>query len=274
VWLTRPPPAALRPFVRFLWLVDERDRPRAPGARERVLPSGTFDLVILLREAPIRLFASPEDLVGHVVGHGALTANPAAPWLRDTSEPSRTAGVHFRPGGAAALLGIAAPELVPRYTPLTDLWGQRGDSLRDALCSARTPEDCLERLERALLELASRAHEPHPAVRGALRLFARHPQVPVGQVVEASGLSYARFLQQFREEVGHTPKTWCRILRFHRLIAHVARTPEPDWGSLAHAMGFSDQPHLVREFRTFSGTTPSRYAPIDPTRPNHLPVSP
>jgi AraC-like DNA-binding protein len=260
----------LRPFVRCLWLVDERDRPVAPGARERVLPSGSFDLVVLLRDSPIRVYSSLEDPVGHVVGHAALTGSPAAHWIRDVSEPSHTVGVHFRPGGAAALLGIAATEIAPRHVALGELWGSRAEHLRDALCSAPTPASCLDTLERALLGCLPRAHEPHPAVHSALHLLSQEPWRPIGPLVEASGLSHARFLRHFRDEVGHTPKAWGRLLRFQRLIVQAASLTERDWATIAREHGYSDQPHLVREFRAFSGTTPTRYAPADPSRPHHV----
>jgi AraC-like DNA-binding protein len=33
----------------------------------------------------------------------------------------------------------------------------------------------------------------------------------------------------------------------------------PDWVTLAGDFGFADQPHLAREFKAFSGLTPTDY---------------
>jgi hypothetical protein len=44
------------------------------------------------------------------------------------------------------------------------------------------------------------------------------------------------------------------------VAAAAAANPGPaDWVRLAGDFGFADQPHLVREFKAFSGLTPVNY---------------
>ena len=72
----------------------------------------------------------------------------------------------------------------------------------------------------------------------------------------------ARTLQRmFAEHAGVTP-TW--VIRRYRLLeaAEQARLhgDEVSWSGLAADLGYSDQAHLVRDFRAHLGTTPAAYA--------------
>jgi AraC-like DNA-binding protein len=69
-------------------------------------------------------------------------------------------------------------------------------------------------------------------------------------------------------QVGLAPKPAARVLRFQR-AAELLLPPGPDGGSRARAArsvadvaatcGYADHAHLVREFRTLAGCTPTEY---------------
>ena len=52
-----------------------------------------------------------------------------------------------------------------------------------------------------------------------------------------------------------------------------AANPRVAWANLALSAGFSDQAHLVREFRALSGLTPGQYRRLAPTGSRHVPIS-
>jgi transcriptional regulator GlxA family with amidase domain len=81
----------------------------------------------------------------------------------------------------------------------------------------------------------------------------------VGIVAAESGLSRRRFIEVFAEEVGFTPKLYLRLMRFNRVLDRVFGATNVDWSEVAYLHGYADQPHFNREFREFSGLTPSQY---------------
>ena len=50
-----------------------------------------------------------------------------------------------------------------------------------------------------------------------------------------------------------------RIYRFARLILSVDALRPVDWSELAHGAGYFDQAHFSREFKDFTGHTPTGY---------------
>jgi AraC-like DNA-binding protein len=73
-----------------------------------------------------------------------------------------------------------------------------------------------------------------------------------------------RTLQRlFAEYVGVSPKAVLRRARLHE-AAQRADNGSVDWAALAADLGYSDQAHLVRDFRAHLGTTPAAYAARQP----------
>lgn len=274
--LHRPPPPALAPFVECLWYADGEGGPGEPRApRERSLPTGSTTLVVRLSDHPIRIFAGLDDDTGRTFGQAVVGGARSAYYVRDTSRPIRSAGVYFRPGGASAFLGIPGDELAGRHTALADLWGRGAVAARERLLEAGSPAAALAALGELVLDRLPAGAALHPAVAHALARFdASAGAAPVGAVCRETGLSHRRLIELFRRAVGLTPKVYCRIRRFQVAVARAARDRTRGWAALAQECGFSDQAHLIREFRAFAGIPPGRYEPVSADSPNHVPVRP
>src|SRR3546814_11616245 len=108
---SRPPAAALRPFVDLLWAADGRE-PSSPTTRELVLPTGALHLVVRLEDRPLRVFRTRADAAGFTVGAAVIGGAPAAPHLKDSSNPSPSVGPLLRPAVAGLITG-APTALVP-----------------------------------------------------------------------------------------------------------------------------------------------------------------
>ena len=251
----------------MLWAVEEPVSTFREDRREHVLPTGQMHLVIRLRQDPLRIFAGPQDRVGTLAGHALIGGSRDTFYRRDVSGPQCSVGAQLRPGGAEALLGIPAAELAHQHTSLADVWGGAAASMRDRL--AGVPLDArLDALEAMLLARVARVHAMHPAVAHALAEFT--VRCDVGHVIAETGYSHRTMIGLFRRSVGLAPKQYVRVLRFARALKSLRAGR--GLVDVAIEAGYSDQAHFAREFRSFSGTTPSQYRRIAPSAAHHLPV--
>jgi AraC-like DNA-binding protein/ketosteroid isomerase-like protein len=118
------------------------------------------------------------------------------------------------------------------------------------------------RIARAVARRVDYSHcSCDPIVRHATALLAK-PRARVERVALALGRSERHLQRRFREEVGYGPKTLQRILRFRRVLGALRLDREQAGGlaRIAVASGYSDQAHLSRETRDFSGLSPYRLA--------------
>ena len=89
---------------------------------------------------------------------------------------------------------------------------------------------------------------------------------------EKIGYSQKHFTQMFRKQVGVTPKSFLKIMRFQKAVRHIDAATDVDWGEIALASGFYDQAHFIHDFKHFSGFTPEQYAQIHTNYQNYIPV--
>lgn len=267
------PGPPLSEFIERFWLCS--DAP--PHARERILPSGTIELVINLRDDEIRIYdPSHPDRCTRYSG-AVLSGTYSRFFVIDPLQHASILGVHFRPGGAFPFLGLPAGELADAHADLEALWGAPAVELRERLCAAATPAERFSLLEEALLSRLRRSPEHHGAVSVALDVFEpAGADVRIRRVRDVAGLvglSQRRFIQVFAAEVGLTPKLYCRVRRFQRARALVRQTAAPDWARVAVDCGYFDQSHLIRDFLAFSGLSPGDYFHRQSERvlPNHVP---
>jgi len=270
VLLVRTPRPSLRPFVRTVWATDAAGTTPPAADRETVLPTGTMHLAIRLSGPPFAFFDQPGARIGRALGYAVVGGARAGPYWRDVSGPSSSLGAQLQPGACRPLLAVLADELAGRHTPLESLWGRTVDEMRDRLREPESLQAKLDLFESILADRLPRVHGLHPAVAQALESFTRTDAVR--EVVRLTGYSHRGFIRRFHEAVGLTPKLYCRVQRFQRLLARIAADPDVPWAESALDAGYCDQQHLNREFRMFAGLTPGEYRASSPTRPHHVPV--
>ena len=251
------PTASLADSVENFWLYEGYE---GEHANERILPTGTIELVINLRENELRIYDADQANKCSRYAGAVISGAYGKGFVSDSQEEAFIIGVHFKPGGAFPFLGPPADELADSHVDLETLWGNSASLLRERLCEAATPEDRFETLQAALIDNLFRPIEHHYAVAHALDAMNRRVDVSVRDIVKDVGLSQRRFAELFKREVGMTPKLFSRVQRFQRARATIhCQEDEPDWAAIAIDAGYFDQSHLIREFLEFSGLTPNAY---------------
>jgi AraC-like DNA-binding protein len=225
----RRPRPGLERHVESLWAARGGDElPLLPDAAVELVWSGTG---LFVRGADTRPFA---------VG----------------SFPERTFVVlRFRPGAAAAVIGLWGRELADARVGVGELWGRdEMERLESLLAAAASPERAARILEHAV---AARLAEPDAAVEAAVAML-RSPRTRTASVAGRLGLSERQLRRRCVARLGYGPKTLDRILRFQRFRA--LAPSGRGLAELAAAAGYADQAHLTRECVLLGGSTPSAFA--------------
>ncbi|WP_394780690.1 DUF6597 domain-containing transcriptional factor [Undibacterium sp.] len=245
-----PPHPTLSAYVECLWTCSAGQSMDACSFR--VLPDNGIDILW-------------QDNRPHGFAVGMMTASSIV-----VMQPElKTVAVRFKPGCAAYFLAAPLSELTDAHADIGDLWGQALDrQIADALWSRpmRIREQ-LDIIEHHLIQRLAAPAKPHS--RGLVEHTVAAIELAGGLVkieslADAVGVSRQHLAAQFRARVGIPAKTFARICRFRRTMEDIRTVHQPaqkiDWAQLALDRGYFDQPHLIHEFREFSGSSPDSFA--------------
>jgi AraC-like DNA-binding protein len=263
IFLERQPAPPLDRFVRSLWYARA---PRVEHSRERVLPTGRVQVILNLARG--YLLDCPEGARQRSMPPALIVGARSTYEIVDSSDMADLIGIVFEPGGFSAFAADAVDLFSNRMVSLEDVWGGAAPKLRDRLLEVPGPRQRMRCLEDFLLRkfavrLARNRTLRDQTVEFALRRFDRAPDLStVREVARSTGWSERHFSQVFREEVGFSPKVWCRIQRFQRTVRRLYFGEDIPWSQLALDCGFYDQSHFANEFRAFSGIDATTYTTL------------
>ncbi len=230
-----------------------------PNRHERILPTGWLDLEVNLGGAIQIYDASGTKFVATCVDSwwaGVWSTYGTVEWPLNI----QLMGIHFKPGGAYPFLNFPLSELHNQIISADAIWGGFAAELRDRLCTAPSIQVQLDLFEQLLLtRLVDTPHGLH-AVRYGIEEIARHNgALSIKALSEYMGISQNHLLTQFKQMVGISPKALARLYRLKHILRSIDPTQPVDWTQIAHHSGYYDQAHFIKDFREFSGHSPTDY---------------
>lgn len=173
---------------------------------------------------------------------------------------SQVFGIKFRPGGFRPFLKFPTSKLADRTVPANQILGDDVLALQAILLSSSEDD---EKVEAANAFFRARVPEPDKTIDLAGQLVERILQEPdiktVDDLVSRTGIGKRSLQRIFNEYVGVNPKWVIRRYRLHELIERFHSGDEPDWSQLALELGYFDQAHLINDFRSIVGYSPTQY---------------
>nr|WP_233173238.1 helix-turn-helix domain-containing protein [Flavobacterium sp. ASV13] len=84
--------------------------------------------------------------------------------------------------------------------------------------------------------------------------------MPVSQIAKAAHATVRTLERKFKQSSGYSVKDVSGLMRFEQVRNQLWSDPNTNIAALAHELGYTDQSHLSREFKRYSGTTPRVFA--------------
>jgi AraC-like DNA-binding protein len=83
--------------------------------------------------------------------------------------------------------------------------------------------------------------------------------LPVSQVAAVAHATVRTLERKFKQSAGYTVKDVSGLMRFEQVRNQLWLNPNCNLAGLAFELGYTDQSHLSREFKRYSGTTPAAF---------------
>lgn len=169
--------------------------------------------------------------------------------------------IKFRPAGFRPFLGRPMSELTNREVPVSDVFGAEGDAFARRAFEADGMDAAVAIAEGFLLE---RLPPPDPELAELNRLVAEIQSdrtiTRVETVARRAGVGTRTLQRQFADRIGISPKWVIKRYRLQDAADRLCTDQHVDLASLALELGYFDQAHLARDFRSIVGWAPATYA--------------
>lgn len=93
----------------------------------------------------------------------------------------------------------------------------------------------------------------------AVQLIHQQANISVKKIAEELKVSDRHLETQFKTSVGLSPKTYSMIVRFKNAEQQLLNSPSGRWSTLDFNDEYFDQNHFIKNFKRFTGHTPSDY---------------
>jgi AraC-like DNA-binding protein len=243
----------LRPFINCYWYFEGT---AGATVTDCTFPDGSLEIIFNIATSVSR---SQNDR--------PFTSNPSSELIGQMTQPynvrfsglNRLFGIRFFPHTFSCftrepLMNINDVTIDPQ-----DVLGREFKNLASIVHGEEDPGRYVHRVEEFLMRkiYAARVDHKHELLEALIRKIFAGEVNSIVSMQAKSGYN-ERYLQRlFSERIGINPKFLLKITRFQRsfqyLKAHTALT------TVAYESGYFDQAHFNRDFKFFTGTTPSTY---------------
>lgn len=249
------PSPALAPYIRHYWLLETDSI--APST-ERIIPGGNIQLLFYRGDAvslstrhDTRSLNSQSVLCGQFIGFSDLSYTGNVKIL----------AVVFHTYAASAFFRMPVSELCDRKVTADELADRDLMELEDRILYEPDDRNSIRLVEQFLLRRLDPLKSYNlERMRAAISTIDREKgEIRVSDLASSVFLSTKQFQRVFTGHIGISPKDFLRIVRFQHALYMLQSTPDMTFSRLACECGFYDQPHLINEFKIFSGYTPGEY---------------
>ena len=171
-------------------------------------------------------------------------------------------GIRFQPAAPAIFFNDDVSLLNDHVVDLNSLIGNSVNDVHTRLQEAKSADRQVQLMDDFLMkrvEVNPKAIDKIILVQKVMTEMSKKDFFDnIENVAERHGIS-SRYLQKiFTQHTGLTPKLYSKVNRFQNSVVMLGREGI-SLTEVAYSSGYFDQSHFIREFKTFTGLTPSTF---------------
>jgi AraC-like DNA-binding protein len=251
------PCPSLRPFIKGLyWYEADTDELFS----DIVFPSGQMELIFNLGEG--NWLTQKEDIFWQTPAI-ELWGQVTRPLSIKSTGLNRMLGIRFYSYSAAYFFREDMSQFTNEIVNGADVFGSSIQTLYSRLLHTDDLTTRIQLVENYMvnrLKVSEKTHGKLAFVKAIADSLQQNCTDRKIQSISAGHRISTRYLSQlFSQYTGIAPKLFCKINRFQQSLALVNNNDQKLTG-VAYDAGYFDQSHFIREFKLFTGITPSAFA--------------
>lgn len=164
-------------------------------------------------------------------------------------------GFRFVPGWAPRLTRLSIRDLINSSVEVGQINGQSIEELGRRLSALKTHDQRQSVMEALIRRLPSIDMD---VFCGSIlsQIIDSHGKSRIAVMAQRAGAPLRHLERTFRRELGLSPKKISRLIRLRRVLTTLYRHEHQPLAETAADCGFTDQSHMIRDFKEMTGTVP------------------
>lgn len=241
------PTELLRPFIKTYLIIESQKE-----LVNRVLPDTSLAIAFKLKGQVNYITDNNANALPISAISGLRKSVRLINYLKDTS----TIIILFKEAGATAFFKEPLHELFEESVSLDNFITQQKISIiEEQLAEAKNNNQRVAIIEAFLL---SKLYDYNPdklIINAIQKIHSTNGSVKIKELSETFYISHDAFEKRFRKIVGASPKQFASIIRMKSIINQ--KKPSQSLTDTAFDAGYFDQPHFNKDFKLFTGQTPT-----------------
>ena len=156
--------------------------------------------------------------------------------------------------------GIPATEICDKIFPADEVIGKLIKQLQVQLLHALGVQEMVSLANNFLIGFLNKQKAVYAnggITRISHQLLSKNYNIDISKYARLANMCIRNFERRFSEQVGTSPKLFCRILRFNTAVKSRITHQEKSWVDVAYDNGYYDIMHMIKEFKQFANVSPS-----------------
>lgn len=169
--------------------------------------------------------------------------------------------VVFQPYFFNLLFDVAAKDIKNEIVSASDILKDQLLPFQEKLDNKEDPQSIIAALNTYFMKLISKKNNPDSWLMKVQQYMLQNKgALSLKELEHFTGYSERHIERKFEENIGISPKKYSTIIRLHHFLSLMKNsTDQNSIASLSYEAGYSDQSHLIREFKNTIGLTPGQY---------------
>lgn len=243
----------LKKLVKYYWIIRcDEDL----TINHKLLPIGNIDFILNL-SSPIKYISEKkiETLTRGIHFNGLQKSHY---WIRQRGQ-IYVIGISLSPLGAHPFLKTPVCEFADLTIDLDLVNHRLNNSLTAALDPFFPIPMQLDLIEKSLIEAVDIPLMPKKSTQLFDAFSLSDYNVPIHHFCEKHGIHPRKLERFFNTSVGVCPKSFRKLHRFQKLLKQIINDEYDTMTMLAYDHNYYDQTHFIKDFKSFSGCSPSQF---------------
>ena len=249
------PSEILSKFIKCFWILECNEK-KSEFTRERILPDGCMELIFHYGDSFELHVNDYSEIQQRSFVYGQITR------FIEISPTGKVGiiAVRFFPHGALPFLHIPINEITDNTVGVPYIFGAAGRELEEKIITAANNLQRIDIIQKFLVDRLKKYLQHDSVIEECLiRIVKSKGNVSVESLSESLNINSRQLERKFTSGIGMSPKVFSRIVRFQNIFKLLQTKRINSLTELAFENGYYDQAHFIKDFKLFSGISPSVY---------------